>query len=460
MDRESRGAAALLVTARSDAAGRYRCDHAWEQLRLQGIDAAVVDLLDPALEAALAGCRLAIFHRVGLDRRTERLYRRVSNGGGLAVYDTDDLVFDAGAALEVPHRRYGNDRVRAAWVREEALAQRRAVELADAVLVATDYLAEEVRKIGTPAWVHRNAFSRDMLRFSEEARAEVTGRNERPETRRKIVIGYASGTPTHDGDFLVAKPALVRLLQTHEHAELWLVGPVDPGDGWGTARDRIRRIGLVSWQHLPFVIAGFDVSIAPLESEKRFCRAKSEVKYIESGLAAVPVIASTGAGFDYAIRSGQNGLLASSTQDWVGALETLLRDGDNRRTMGERARADVLERYHPSKRGGELLRVLNDASRAVRGRSLWVEPGANDGTKELDERLRIRSSLLARASSSTRIGALPSGLPFADPAAPRLQFIRRGLYSLRYRGLRVFLMELWIGARGWWSGLLQLSPRS
>lgn len=449
------------MTARSDAAARYRCGHVREQLELVGIPAAVASLLDGDLEERVRGRSVVIFHRVGLDRFVEGLYRRVREDGGLVVYDTDDLVFDAEARLAVRHRLYGADPVRAAWVREDARAQREAIEQADAVLVATDHLAVEVRKLGRRVWVHRNGFSLEMLRLSEEAREHQgwadrnTGagpsRGDGPAGRsRRIVIGYASGTPTHDDDFLVAGPALERMLRTHEHVDLWLVGPVDPGDGWGSVRDRVRRIRLVPWRELPRVLARFDVNLAPLDCRSPACRAKSEVKYIESGLVGVPTVASAGAGFDQAIRSGDNGLLAASAEDWATHLEMLAGDPERRRSMGERAYADVLQRYHPAERGRDLLHTLNEVSQAVRGHPLW--PSIDTGPAPACAGEASWHVASERAGQGRTLRSLRNG---RDAGTPGALVARRGLYSLRYRGVRVFLMEAWIYARAWWRKLLR-----
>lgn len=443
----------LLVAGRWDAAARYRCGHAVEQLWTCGIGADAVSVVDQGLDERVRGRRLVIFHRVGFDRFVERLWRHVRGDGGLIVFDTDDLVFDAGARLAVRHRRYGVDPVRTAWVRDDATALWEAIARADAVLVSTEYLADEVRRLGKPAWVHRNGFSLEMLRRSEDARGQQSRARERVEAagargaggaggRSRIVIGYASGTPTHDDDFLVAKPALVRILRAHDDVELWLVGPVDPGEGWGSARGRIRRIPPVPWRDLPRLLAQFDISIAPLDCSKRVCRAKSEVKYIESALVGVPTIASAGAGFDRAIRSGDNGLLASSAEDWAAHLELLVGDPKRRRRMGERAYADVVERYHPAARGRELVDTLNEVSRAVRGHPLWPEAAGGRPIHGGSERPAPDGSPTPSRGRSEmgRAGAV---------------LVRHGLYSLRYRGVRVFLMEVWIYARGWWRGLLR-----
>ena len=65
-----------------------------------------------------------------------------------------------------------------------------------------NYLANAVRLLGKPGYVHRNAFSLEMLAL---LRACVSLAEIDP---NKIVIGYASGTPTHDQDFALVTPAL------------------------------------------------------------------------------------------------------------------------------------------------------------------------------------------------------------------------------------------------------------
>ena len=112
-----------------------------------------------------------------------------------------------------------------------------------------------------------------------------------------------------------------------------------------------------------------DINLAPLERGNPYCRAKSELKYIEAGILGVPTIASRIDAFEYAIRDGENGLLAGNTEEWTAALEQLITDADLRREMGERARADIYARYTPKARGQELMDIL----RTIRGEPAGVD---------------------------------------------------------------------------------------
>ena len=73
-----------------------------------------------------------------------------------------------------------------------------------------------------PVWVHPNALSHEMIRLSEDAY-----RGRKPHDA--VIMGYASGTRTHDRDFAVVAPALRQVLVQYPQTKLWLIGDVDPG---------------------------------------------------------------------------------------------------------------------------------------------------------------------------------------------------------------------------------------
>src|SRR5512142_2008819 len=90
-----------------------------------------------------------------------------------------------------------------------------------------------------PVRVHRNAFSLEMLALSNAAFQQRTVRVANREGDR-LVIGYASGTRTHDHDFALIQPALCEVLGHYPQAELWLMGDIDAGDAWGSLRGQVK----------------------------------------------------------------------------------------------------------------------------------------------------------------------------------------------------------------------------
>lgn len=391
---------------------RYRAFHPYEQLQLAGLGGSLAHITDPRLPAQVDQAAVVVFHRVRWDAFVARLFERLRVRGGLAILDTDDLVFDPAAFAWIDSPDFA-DPVRRALYQEDLRRNRLTLDACQAVTVSTDYLAGQVRRLGRPAWVLRNAFSLEMLECSEAA---YQGR---PAGDDRVVIGYASGTPTHNRDFELVRPALHELLSRYPQVELHLLGALDPGD-WGALAARVRRVPLVPWRELPTWLARFDINLAPLVADNPFSQSKSEIKYVEAGLLRVPTVASPTGAFAYAIRNGENGRLAGSPQEWGQALAELVEDGAYRRSLGEAAYADCLARYHPQARGAELAATLDAIHQALRGQPLWAE-GWTEAKPAGSAAFQIDPAFEQRPSS-----------------------FQMGLYDLRYRGLGTLIQRVWI----------------
>src|SRR5207253_2012078 len=103
--------------------------------------------------------------------------------------------------------------------------------------------------------------------------------------------------------------------------------------------------GLVPWRHLADLLAEVDINLAPLEANNPFTDAKSCLKYLEAALVGVPTVASARSDFVRAIRHGENGLLAESSDDWKESLRKLIESPMLRAEIGLAARDDV-RRFH------------------------------------------------------------------------------------------------------------------
>jgi glycosyltransferase involved in cell wall biosynthesis len=410
----------LIISGINGDAQRYRCVHTQEQLTLCGARARVYYLISEDLCNVVAENKVIIFHRVSFDRYVRKLCSRARAAGVLVIFDTDDLVFKYSALLSVAHGFYRDSPMRRALLREEVKGYQETMHHSDAVLVSTEYLAQEASELKRPIWVHRNAFSFEMLSRSERAR------NEHKRREHRIIIGYASGTATHNRDFQEAKPALQQVMRKHPEIELWIVGHLDPGSNWGELTDRIKRIPFMPWQKLPQFMAQFDINLVPLELKSPFCQAKSEIKYVEAGLVGVPTIAGRTDAFAYAIRPGDNGLLAETEDDWYQHLELLIADRTLRQQMGERAHQDVLLRYHPIVRARELTQTLRQIGRSIGASPSWPE------LSEIVAAIHHPESVAKQAGDADP----PSLKP---PSLWRLVW-----YTLRYRGVRILLMRAWV----------------
>ena len=177
-------ASPLLVSGCAGDTRRYRAWHAAEAMALAGRPIRVRTVeADPPTADELAGAPVLILHRVAWHPDVDGWIGAVRAGGGTVLYDTDDLVFDAGgvdgdAAAEggaaggagdgrpdiVPHAD-------AARSLAPPAHHRRVLTACDGCVVSTAPLAVAVERLGVPAWVVPNAIDLELWRLSGDALA-------------------------------------------------------------------------------------------------------------------------------------------------------------------------------------------------------------------------------------------------------------------------------------------------
>lgn len=403
----------LILSGVQGDTRRYRAFHLWQQLRLAGVESHLTHITSPSLFKQASQAEVVILQRVAMDRFIESLLNLMRRHKALIIYDTDDLLFDPSAFQWIDSPDF-SDPVRARLYQMEMRRHKLMLDNSDAALVSTEYLADRVKAVNKPVWIHRNAFSLEMDSLSEKAQQE------RSRFQKKLIIGYASGTPTHDRDFAFISPALRQILRDHQDVALWLVGPVHPGEDWSVSPGQLNRIPFVPWRKLPGLLAQFDINLAPLVSDNPFSLSKSEVKYIEAGLVSVPTLASRTPAFEFAIQNGSNSFLASNEGEWLSMLEQVVSSPELRQQTGRQARAQVLERYNPLQRSREIVATLNLISSELRGDPIWdsvqlsqMEIKRVEGQKQTEcywipERLESHPTMIQRAGYQLRHRSISS----------------------------------------------------
>lgn len=359
----------LVVSGVRGDTRRYRAFHLVEQLHLCGVDARFVHLTDFHFTKTVdsRAWDLVVLHRTPYPEYLGGIIERLKRRGALVLSDFDDLLFDP-AVFQFINSPDFADSVRSDLYQESMYKTRQILAYSDGAIVSTSFLADQISQLNKPVWVHRNAFSLEMFRICTEVNAA-----ERSREVGRIVIGYASGTPTHNRDFEMIWPALSRVMEKYPQVELRIIGPLDPGGGWGAAGDRITRLKLVPWRRLPWLLKEFDINLAPLVVDNPFAQSKSEIKYMEAAMVGVPTVASPTDAFTYAIQSGENGFLANTQEDWFNRLSALVEDSLLRERMGKRTYEGVMEKYHPAARAVELARQLDDIYQNLRGKTFCEE---------------------------------------------------------------------------------------
>lgn len=333
----------------------YRCVHLEEQLRDLGHRAEVAIWNEEAqidLAAALA-CDLIFLYRLPMSATLRQLIEQARTRQKRVIFDIDDLIFEP--ELVGQHRAVQklspNDQLQHI---EGVRCYLETLEACDVVVTSTPLLAELVRRRAKPAYVHRNSLGREMSALAEKLRRERRRRG----SREAVVVGYGSGSATHDVDFAAAAPALLCVLERFAQVELWIAGPLVLPAEFAGFGERVRRFPLSDWREWFALLSQMDVALAPLEPDNLFCRAKSEIKFVEAGALGVPVVASRVDPFRDAITDGEDGFLATSEEEWLQALSTLIAERERRQQIGERARAIVAQRHSPAARTRDLRFLL------------------------------------------------------------------------------------------------------
>ncbi len=379
----------VLVSGCAGDTRRYRAWHAAESLALAGRRVAVRTVEgEPPTAADLAGGATLILHRVAWHPAVDGWIAAARAAGGRVLYDTDDLVFDAAfaaraaalrarAGADAPRTADAADGVDAAaaagapaavdapgggdWVAPSDAARAfappahyaRVLAACDGCITATAPLAAAVARLGRPARVVPNAIDLELWQLSDRA-----WQARRPQPDGAIVLGYASGTATHDADFAVAAAAIEAVLEAVAGARLRIVGPLALDGRWDRFAGRVERLAYLPWRRLPAALAGFDINLAPLDIADPFCAAKSELKWFEAGAVGVPTVASPIPALAVAVDDGRDGWLAPDADAWRAALLALAADPDRRAAIGRAARGAVRDRYLTDVRAADWAAAL------------------------------------------------------------------------------------------------------
>lgn len=332
----------ISTSRRLIQSGVYRAINQRDQLVLNSIRSDIKSLSDVDILNSVGDYNFFIFQRPFLSEIVERLLYKIRQSGKIAIYDIDDLVssLDLAKQADVIHRDLFLENVK---------SHRKTMERFDYFITSNELIANELKKDGKKAFVNRNCLGLEQIRMSERA---FHKRKMKP---GKVRLGYFGGLGYQD--FLHITQPLLYVMSKYDQVELYIGKFISLGPEFEPYRHRIKRFSYVKLRKLPSRIATTDINLAPVE-DNPFSQAKSAVKYMEAGILGIPTIASPTECFKFAIKHGENGMLASKPEDWVQCLQLLITDESARRRIGENAREHVKMYYSPSYRGKELINTL------------------------------------------------------------------------------------------------------
>lgn len=311
---------------------RYRVDHQVEQLMAAGLtaDSVFYEQLDLAM---LKYYRGFVFFRCPVTDTVESFIAQAKKCNKRCFYDIDDLVIDSKYTDQIKYVRSLKGAEKELYD-DGVRRMGRTLALCDYAITTTERLQSELQHYSEEVYINRNTASDEMIRHSVEA-YKTTKRND-----DHVVLGYFSGSITHNEDFEMIMPSIIKVLERHENVYLKLAGLLDIPPELQPYADRISTVGFVDWRQLPFGIAACDINLAPL-TETIFNEAKSENKWTEAALVHVPTIASNLGAFKKVIDPGATGILAEPNE-WYEAISDLITDREKRIAIGAAAYQDAV----------------------------------------------------------------------------------------------------------------------
>ncbi len=332
---------------------RYRVDHQIEQLEAAGFACLKVDAPNLKMDH-LRQARLFVVYRFPHTPFIEEFIKGAQSLNKCVLYDIDDLVIDTKYTDDIPFIKAMSQADRELYD-DGVVRMGRTLKLCDGAITTTEALADELKNYVPKVYVNRNAASDMMLKISQEAvyRRDILpylDEESKPKhskkmqkvwidraSKKEIVIGYFSGSITHNSDFEIIIPALKELMTQNTDVKLMIMGELDLPKELEGFENRVISIPFTSWTKLPFYIAQCDINVAPLE-DTLFNRAKSENKWVEASLVKVPTIASDVGAFSKMIENDRTGILcANETSEWLNALSMLVSSAELRDSVGEAA---------------------------------------------------------------------------------------------------------------------------
>jgi glycosyltransferase involved in cell wall biosynthesis len=261
--------------------------------------------------------------------------RMIARAGVPLVFDFDDAVFERYVSPSNGYLSYlkfpGKTRT--------------ICRIAAHVMAGNEYLAEYARKVNPNVTVIPTTV--DTSKYTVAARAE----NDVP------VIGWTGSYSTVQ-HLLTLADALRRLAET-ERFRLRVIGSPNMSLEGLAGLD----VEALTWDSKTEVgdLRAIDVGVMPLP-EDRWSRGKCGMKALQYMGLAIPTVCSPVGVNSEIIRDGENGLLATTADEWVEKLGLLLRSPELRERLGRAGRETVEARYSAAVQAPRVLQILESVA--------------------------------------------------------------------------------------------------
>ena len=223
------------------------------------------------------------------------------------------------------------------------------IDKADVVTVSTPTLASKFDE--NKAEVIRNYYVDSVFDIKRDIKKEGN-----------LKLGYY-GTLTHSKDLFLIKNVILKLKEKYDF-DFEVIGGFNASDN--VDEDWFKSIELPPnnmdfEKFMPWLskTVDWDIAVVPLE-DSSFNQCKSELKFIELAVMAIPGVYSDMCVYNSIVEDGVNGFLASNEEEWIKKIEKLILDKSLRSKFRCNALNVVLSEYKLKDRVKQWDNILSN----------------------------------------------------------------------------------------------------
>ena len=297
--------------------------------------------------------RIIIFYRCPWTQKVGEAIKLAKILNKKVLFDIDDLIIDTKYTETIPYLKTLSPKEKFIYDRGVKRIGK-TLKLCEGAITTTEALAKELKNYVPNVFINRNVASEEMWKLSKIALIN----KENSKRNKKIIIGYFSGSITHNSDLEMIWPALKKILNEFKNVQLLLSGELTFQNLLSEFPDKILYKKFLDWRELPELISNVDINIAPIENTI-FNAAKSENKWVEAALVKIPTVASNFGAFKHVIHNNETGLLCTNINDWYISLKALINNEQLRKKIGENAYNFCKRKYNTLQTGMKLANFIN-----------------------------------------------------------------------------------------------------
>ncbi|MEY2169640.1 MULTISPECIES: glycosyltransferase family 4 protein [unclassified Rhodanobacter] len=326
---------------------RYRVYNMIQVLRTLGSDVGVSFFWNDdwrEMNRVVDQADVIVICRARYNDHINKMITRAKAQGKRVIFDVDDLVFNTDYAHLILRSLDQDISANEAWDHWFGYIGRigATFRMCDAAITTNAYLARRLEEFSAvPVSVIPNFLNQEQLAISDRIYNEkmVSGFRRTDE----IHIGYFSGTPTHNRDFSMVARSIASIMRADKRVKLLVVGFLELKRGLEEFADRITFYPLHDFINLQRIMSLVEVNIVPL-LDNGFTNCKSELKYFEAAAVGTLTVATPIFSYATAIRDGENGYLANST-DWTRQIVRAIDQLDQYPQMAAAAHEHSMAQY-------------------------------------------------------------------------------------------------------------------